>query len=146
MTAHDLPVNKNGRVYPPDVLREAIRKAQPKIDAGRMFGQLESPVDGRTRIGQASHVVRWVKTKRDGSVVASMEFLDTPAGRTAFEMIKQGAPMSGALRGRGTVEGNVVTEMDLSSVDVTMFEPEFEPSAVDQLADIVAEDDEEEEG
>lgn len=145
MSTHDLPVNKVGRIYPLDVLRKAIEDAQPRIKAGRMIGEINPPGDGRSRISHASHIVRDMRVESDGSVVASVEFVDSPAGRTALEMVTQGLPMSGALRGTGAVTNGVVGNMTLSGVDITLFEPESPPSAVDQLADIVAEDEEDEE-
>lgn len=141
MSIHDLPVNKNGRIYPPDVLRKAIADAQPRIEAGRMIGQLENPADGKTRLSEASHIVRKMRVNAKGEIIGTLEFVDTPVGKAVFEMVKQGGLVAGTLRGTGTVENGVVSDMTLGSVDVTMAAPEFEiPSAVDKLADIVREE------
>jgi len=140
MSVYDLPVNKNGRVYPPDVLRKMVEDSQEKIAAGRMIGEIEPP-GGRLRISHASHIVRDMRVESDGSIVATVEFADTPAGRIAQEMMKQGLPMAGTLRGRGAVDKNkVVGGVTLDGVDITMFEPEFPRSAVDQMGDLVRED------
>lgn len=138
MTTYDLPVNKNGRVYPPDVLRKAIEKAQPRIAAGRMIGEIEPPGDGRSRMSHASHIVRGIRVESDGSIVGTLQVLDTEAGKMLKAMLEQGAEVSAVARGRGTVEGNRITAMDLTALDVTLHEaPEFPPSAVDQMGDLV---------
>ena len=143
MSTYDLPVNKNGRVYLPNAMRKMVADSRSKIDAGRMFGQIESPADGKTRLARASHIVRKLRINARGEIIGTMEFLDTEAGRMAMEMIKRGAPIAGTMRGVGTVDENgVVSDVTLASIDVTMAAPEFEvPSAVDQMGDLVREDD-----
>lgn len=143
MSTYDLPANKNGRVYAPGVLRKMVEDAKPRIKAGQMIGEVEPPGDSLSRMSHASHVVRDMKVDRLGRVVGTIEFLDTPAGRTAEAMMKAQSP-HGSLRSEAIVDENgVVTDMKPISFDVTMMEPAYEPSAVDQLADIVAEDEDE---
>ncbi len=129
--------NANGRYYPPDVLRKAVEDMQERVKAGRVFGQIDPPGDGRTKMGSASHVIESVRVDGTGAVIGKVRFLDTPEGKLAFDMVKRKIPIGGTLRGTGTVSPDgVVSNYKLDSVDVTL-SPGEEPDAVTQLGDIV---------
>jgi hypothetical protein len=143
MSEHEVNVNRNGRVYPDDVMRRAIEDAQERVKAGRMIGQVgNTGADGKVHLNRASHVVRELKMHRDGTVIAKLEFVDSPAGRDALAMLKADLPVSGTMVGRGSRdEHGVVQEMKLGSVDVVFDAFQWPRSAVDQLADLADEDD-----
>lgn len=62
--------NMNGRLYPPEVLKKAVEKAQERVRSGRMIGGLEAPV----RPNNVTHIVRDLKT--DGSsIIADIELV-----------------------------------------------------------------------
>jgi hypothetical protein len=142
MSTHEL-TDKNGRIYPADVLRRLVANAKPRIEAGQVIGEVEPPGDGRSRMAYASHVVRGMKVDDKGCIVGTVEFLDTQAGRTAEAMLKADPSiMHGSLRSEVTRDANgKIVDMKPISFDVTMSEPLVEPSAVDQLADLMDEED-----
>jgi hypothetical protein len=135
--------NKNGRYYPPDVLKRAIEDAQPRIKAGRMIGQIDPPGDRRPSIRHASHRVDDVRVEEDGSVSADLTILDTPAGELLKQGLLVGYPCGLSTSGRGEVDENgIVRDFKLLSVDLVPGPgPLKEPSAVDKLAALLEEDD-----
>lgn len=134
----------NRFVYPPDVLKQAVDDAQDKIKSRRLIGEIDPPGDGRVRIGRASHIVTDLRIEKDGSMMASLEFLDTEAGRLALHAVKMGVPLNMVTRATGTVEGNVVKDMRLIGVDIDSESfGGYPPSAVDQLAWLADKEDDE---
>lgn len=143
MTEIRITANKNGRIYPRDVLHKAVDDAQERVRGRRLIGEMGNPADGKSRISQASHVVTDLRVDARGRVVADLEFLDTAAGKHLKAMFDRGVgPIGGSLRGVGSVDANGVVGPDykLTGVDVLPGFPEEEPDAVTQLGDVARDD------
>jgi hypothetical protein len=134
--------NANGRVYPEDVLRKAVAKAQEKVKHRRMLGAIEPPADGKTRLAHVSHVVTDLKVDENGEVLADLEFLDTEAGKLVVDSLLVGVPMHVNMRALGTPNSRgVIEDLELLAVDIQSGLAPREPDVVDKLAKLVEEED-----
>ena len=110
----DIPSPYTGRIYPREEIEKAIAKYQETIDKEVSFGTLGIPnrADGTLNIMEISHKVNDITIDENGSVVASVDILDTPNGKVAQECID-------ALRLSPCMAGKVSEDMMVS--ECTLF-------------------------
>lgn len=117
--------NRNGRIYPQDVLEKAIQNYNEK---DYKFGELGYPITQNVELQHISHRINEVKLK-DNNFCANIELLDTPSGKIAKEIVKAGLNLhikprmlintEKVKKGPGKHTGQeVVTEMDIISFDL----------------------------
>jgi len=96
-------VNKNNRIYPRDVLEEAVEELQTRIKKKRVFGQTDHPMLAAGRLSESSHLTTDVYWE-DGSnrLIAEHLILNTPSGEILKEIIRAGGRPGMSSRGRGT--------------------------------------------
>lgn len=116
--------NKNGRIYPKEVVEEALLAYKEKINAKSSFGELESGEGFRfpgVNLDSASHLITDIDLGDDGIVYANITLLDTPMGRIAQD-ITEGGDVHFASRGVGFLNGSEgeVTSLQLTSFDVSV--------------------------
>lgn len=126
--------NHNKRVYSRELLDRLALEANEKAKLGQMFGTLESPSDGRTKLADVSH--KWLPKFRveDGVLVGEAEVLDTPCGRILETMLDAKRELTMAPRGVGSVvekDGVQVVQRDyeLASFDIMLLEKAGVPMA-----------------
>ena len=132
-------VNFNRRLYPADVLREAVRRAQAKLSRslgnGHILGEADHPY-GAPRLREL--VVKWEAiTFNDTTLQVEVEgrLIPTAAGADAIAMMESGVLPGLSLRGYGDSdyddESNIetVTYLELTGFDL-VFEPAFEAAGV----------------
>jgi hypothetical protein len=129
----EIKPNANGRVYLPEVLKKAVEKVRPRMEARSFFGELEPPGDGKTRMSHVSHIVTDMRVTDDGQIVGDLEVLDTEAGKMLKQMLLGGAEMHATIKGTGTVDANgVVRDYKLLGVPFVTGPKPWE-SVVDKL-------------
>jgi hypothetical protein len=69
---------QNGRVYPRKVYEREVKKLQETIKRRRMFGELDHPADGKTKLQRVSHLITNLSIEGDGRILGEAEILDTP--------------------------------------------------------------------
>jgi len=81
----------------------------------RLLGQIESPVDGKTRFDRATHYVLPDAKVRGSSIHVSIAVVDNQPGRMLKALIEGGVHMRGSIRGfmLGYHPGNSVTGIDI---------------------------------
>ncbi len=96
-------INKNNRIYPRDVLEEAVKELQQRIKQKRVFGQTDHPMMAFGRLSESSHMttnIYWEEgTNR---LIAEHLILNTPSGEILKEIIRAGGRPGLSSRGRGT--------------------------------------------
>ena len=107
-------LNGNKRVYPFDVLREAVQSLMPDIQARTVWGQLDHPDDAKVELSKVSHLI--TNLRMDGKkIIGEAEILESlPLGkqlRTLMECGKVGV----SSRGVGNLE---MSEYDDEAVTV----------------------------
>ena len=97
-------VNKNGRVYPVQVLeREVNRYNKEYVDKKRAFGELGHPAGPSINLERVSHII--TKLQREGSdFIGKAQVLDTPYGNIVKNLIDAGAQLGVSSRGMGRLE------------------------------------------
>jgi hypothetical protein len=123
--------NRNGRIYPKDVLKREIDKyIENMVDMNRALGELDHSAESVVNLKNVSHNIKSIYWKGN-DVVADLEILDAPefpAGRIAAGLLRRKIPVGISSRGMGSVDeakdGTVTVNDDfnLLTFDLVSFE------------------------
>ena len=96
--------NRNGRIYPIDVLREEVnRYTKEYINTGRAMGELSHPENPSINLERVSHLIK--ELRQDGSnFIGRAKVLDTPYGKIVKSLMDEGVKLGVSSRGLGTLE------------------------------------------
>jgi len=124
--------NNNNRVYTKEILEREITKVQGKVDEGTLWGELGHPPNPEInpeRISILTSMLEW----KSNDVFGRAKILDTPMGKIASTLIKEGK-IGISSRGLGTVseEGYVNEDFNLITWDLVT-DPSNNPSWVDGI-------------
>ena len=120
--------NGNGRVYPMNILKREMKNYQKFIDDRRALGELDHPDSSVVSLGNVSHLITKVWWEGN-NVMAKLEVLSTPAGKTLKALAESGIGIGISSRGLGSVKeaGNhVIVEDDYNLI---CFDVVSDPSA-----------------
>lgn len=127
--------NKNGRVYPPEILNREILQFEEKIKKGMAFGELGHPDTFNTTLANVSHVITKItathskiprKKKKQMKKMntytrdlfyATYMVLDTPMGELAKTMIQDLVPSP---RGTGSIDKNGIIQDDYNLLAIDL--------------------------
>jgi hypothetical protein len=128
--------NGNGRIYPKNVLSEAIFRISEKIASGyNVLGELEHPEKLTIDLNNVSHVVESLKWDGD-NVIGRAKILDTPKGGIVKALLKEGIKLGVSSRGSGATtykdDITLVESFNLITVDIvaTPSAPEAFPTSL----------------
>jgi len=123
--------NRNGRVYPEEVLRREIDKYNDMmVKHNRALGELDHSDSNVVNLKNVSHNIKKIYWSGD-DVMGDIEILDGdefPAGRIAAGLLRRGIPVGISSRGMGSVkeshDGTVIVNDDfnLLTFDLVSFE------------------------
>jgi hypothetical protein len=115
--------NRNGRVYPRDVMEGAVNKyVTEQVSKGRAVGELNHPEGPTINLDKVSH--RITELNWDGNnVMGKALVLDTPMGQIVKGLVEGGCQLGVSSRGMGTLVNkngvNVVgNDFILATVDI----------------------------
>jgi len=97
----DVPT-ANGRRYPRKIMQANIDRLAEAVAARGVYGELDHPLDGRTKFQRVSHIVTSQKIEHDGRFMGSWDILDTPNGRIISAICKAQGRIGASTRGTGT--------------------------------------------
>lgn len=98
----DTPTS-NRRIYPRKIWEREIGKLSKAIEDRKLFGTLDHPEDGRTKLSEVSHII--TKLVVDGKqVIGECEILDTIPGQNLKAIIKGGGKVGVSSRGVGSTQ------------------------------------------
>ena len=106
--------NRNGRVYPMEVLDEEVKKYNEKfIQQNRAFGELGHPEGPTVNLERVSHMI--TSLKPDGkNFIGEAKIMDTPMGKIVKNLMDEGAKLGVSSRGMGSLRqkggANVVSD------------------------------------
>lgn len=92
----------NGRRYPKRIMQSNLDRLAEHIMARGVYGELDHPLDGRTKFQRVSHIVTATKIEADGSFKGGWDIIDTPNGRIISAICKAQGRMGASTRGTGT--------------------------------------------
>ena len=95
--------NRNGRVYPMEVLDEEVKKYNEKfIQQNRAFGELGHPDGPTVNLERVSHMI--TSLKPDGkNFIGEAKIMDTPMGKIVKNLMDEGAKLGVSSRGMGSL-------------------------------------------
>lgn len=131
--------NRNGRIYPKDVLEKAVDKyTREQIKTGRAVGELNHPDTPSINLDRVSHKILSLEW-RGNNVIGKAKILDTPMGKTVKALMDAEVRLGVSSRGMGSIQekSNITYVKDdfiLSSVDVVQ-----DPSAHEAFVDGIME-------
>lgn len=76
-------VNKNKRIYPLEVLKEAVDSLQDSIDHGGFVGEINHPSTPQVNMDKISHKITQLKLTENGAVIGEIK----PAGPRKQDLI-----------------------------------------------------------
>ena len=106
--------NRNGRVYPMEVLDEEVKKYNKNfIKQNRAFGELGHPDGPTVNLERVSHMI--TSLKPDGkNFIGEAKIMDTPMGKIVQNLMDEGAKLGVSSRGMGSLRqkggANVVSD------------------------------------
>jgi hypothetical protein len=121
--------NKNGRIYPKNVLDEAlVQEWQPNIAKKRAYGELGHPQTPIVQLEKVSHY--FTKLEWAGNdVVGRAKILDTPNGKIVQTLIDEGMEIGMSTRALGKVKTMNEANYVLPGLKVTAIDIVADPSA-----------------
>jgi hypothetical protein len=131
--------NRNGRVYPNEVLmKEAKRYQKEYVTSGRAMGELGHPEGPTVNLERVSHLVE--SLKQDGNnIIGKAKILETPYGKIVKNLMDGGVKLGVSSRGMGTLKqvngiNEVQKDFMLSAIDIVA-----DPSAPDAFVNGIME-------
>ena len=96
--------NRNGRVYPTDVLEQEIKRYDEKfIQKNRAYGELGHPEGPTVNLDRVSHMV--TSLDRDGdNFIGEAKIMNTPRGKIVKNIMDEGGTLGVSSRGMGSLE------------------------------------------
>lgn len=122
---------ENKRVYPGPIWEKEIKRLNKALKERRVFGEVDHPSDGQTKLARVSHVVTNLSIK-DGLVIGEAEILPTDAGKNLLALLQANVPVGVSSRGFGSVKSNDKNE-DVVQEDYKLVTFDFvaDPADVD---------------
>ena len=96
--------NRNGRVYPVDVLKNEVDNYNKKfVSKNRAYGELGHPEGPTVNLDRVSHMV--TSLKQDGSnFIGEAKIMNTPMGKIVKNIMDEGGTLGVSSRGMGSLE------------------------------------------
>jgi hypothetical protein len=112
--------NRNGRIYPTNLLERELKKISPDIQSRRIVGELDHPADLKIHLDRVSHFI--TEAHFEGNkVIGKIEVIqNTPCGDILAGLIKSGIQLGVSSRAMGSTarnkEGDDIVQEDFSLV------------------------------
>ena len=96
--------NRNGRVYPMDVLqKEVVKYNKNFIDEKRAFGELGHPDGPTVNLERVSHMITSLKPEGK-NFIGEAKIMSTPMGEIVKSLMDEGAKLGVSSRGMGSLD------------------------------------------
>lgn len=93
----------NNRLYKTPLWKREVGRLKEDMRAGRVFGELDHPGDGKTKLARVSHILQDLTVEGDGAVVGVSKVVKTPNGKTLTAITEGGGQVGVSSRGTGSV-------------------------------------------
>tara|TARA_R110002020_G_scaffold53860_2_gene150299 strand:+ start:5281 stop:5925 length:645 start_codon:yes stop_codon:yes gene_type:complete len=123
--------NRNGRVYPMDVLGPKVENYNENfVSKKRAFGELNHPKGPTVNLDRVSHIINDLVVEGN-NFTGKAKIMDTPMGKIVKSLMDEGARLGVSTRGMGSLK---------EQNGVNLVQPDFSLAAVDIVADPSAPD------
>jgi hypothetical protein len=93
----------NGRVYPREIMEREFDRLRPKMKSGGLFGELDHPEDGKTKLQRVAMIIEDMRIESNGRVVGRFRVIEgTPNGDTLAAIVRSGGQVGVSSRGIGS--------------------------------------------
>lgn len=128
--------NRNGRIYPRNLLEGEVRRFhEEKIKTSRAVGALDHPPTPTVLLKDACHIIE--DLYMEGNIgYGTARMLDTPDGRVAKTLMREGIKLAVSSRGLGALQQNniVAPNYKILTVDIVS-DPSAQISYVDSIVE-----------
>jgi hypothetical protein len=100
---------ENKRLYNHQLWERELGRLGKQLAEMKVYGELDHPMDGRTQLKRASHIITDLRLEGD-VVVGSAHILDTDHGRNLKAILDAGGAVGVSSRGFGTTKPNMKGE------------------------------------
>ena len=98
--------NRNGRVYPMQVLDEQVKKyTENYVKQNRAYGELGHPSGPTINLERVSHMITDLN-KEGNNYIGEAKIMDTPYGKIVKNLMDEGAKLGVSSRGMGSLKQN----------------------------------------
>ena len=98
--------NRNGRVYPMQVLDEQVKKyTENYVNQNRAYGELGHPSGPTINLERVSHMITDLN-KEGNNYIGEAKIMDTPYGKIVKNLMDEGAKLGVSSRGMGSLKQN----------------------------------------
>ena len=98
--------NRNGRVYPMQVLDEQVKKYNENyVKRNRAYGELGHPSGPTINLERVSHMITDLN-KEGNNYIGEAKIMDTPYGKIVKNLMDEGAKLGVSSRGMGSLKQN----------------------------------------
>lgn len=125
--------NRNGRIYPLNVMKEAVDKYQEMIASKRALSELNHPPTPSVNPERASHIIEKLEFK-NSNVIGKARILESeyfPMAKIAIGLIREGVKFGVSTRGLGSLSERNGTKIVESPYILTAIDLVADPSAPD---------------
>jgi hypothetical protein len=95
--------NRNGRVYPLEILKREANKYEEAVNERRATGELDHPDSAVVSLSNVSHMVTKMWWEGD-TLMGEVQLLETPSGNILKGLLKSGVMLGISSRGVGSVK------------------------------------------
>lgn len=118
----DIP-NKNGTIYPKEVLKEAVEKFNKRIKETRVLGEIRQPTKLHLKLQNAAFQINDIIAENDSNWYADIEILSTPMGDKLKEILDDPDKFKIVTIGYGKVTkdkdgNNIITKFEIAQVGI----------------------------
>jgi len=96
----------NGRIYKRELIQREVSRLESKMSAGKVFGELDHPDDGKTKLQRCAVLVQSLKINEQGQVIGKMKIMETSMGKELMAIVDAGGQIGVSSRGYGSVQTN----------------------------------------
>jgi hypothetical protein len=97
--------NRNGRVYPLEILKREAKKYEEAVNERRATGELDHPDSAVVSLSNVSHMVTEMWWEED-TLMGKVQLLETPSGNILKGLLKSGVMLGISSRGVGSVKSS----------------------------------------
>ena len=98
--------NQNGRIYPREILANAIESYMKLVRERRAHGELDHDDQPVVNLKNISHIITDIEMQENGDVIGEIEVLNTPMGNIAKALIEAQVTVGISSRALGSVYSN----------------------------------------
>ncbi len=120
-------LNRNGRVYPSEILKREAERYMKDVEERRAMGELDHPDSAVVSLSNVSHIVTDMWWQGD-TLYGKVEITETPSGNILKGLLKSGVMLGISSRGVGSVTSKAGKDIVQDDFELIAFDFVSSPS------------------